>query len=423
MDATVDRRSVRLSKVDEDNLREMSIHHIFKEHNMHQKTLERPDRLDKMIEKKRRDELSDRKSSEVSKPDIALSPGMSSAPSQHPSTPTISQFKDHSYSNSPSLSNLSGLARPRSLTVEAIKMIKLENFVQKRKNRNSLSTSQPLPSADSTEDEETFLYKSSYPPRWPQKHEGFKEEPLLLKEESGFNSEFGMSDADQEMEKPMLVGGKMWIEDAELDVCFYKDFMSEKAHINLLGDDDDFGPVIISIDNTKALVRTKRGDERYIVSGASDKDRLKSLFTQFPEISNVKLSKPSVELPSQITSLTTYENKFITKTYKFGVLYIKEGQKTENEWYSNVETSAAYDEFLAHLGTKVELKGFKNFRGGLDVTNNTTGNFSVYTTFQAFEIMFHVATLLPYHESDVQRLERKRHIGNYNALSFSFYFG
>ncbi len=26
--------------------------------------------------------------------------------------------------------------------------------------------------------------------------------------------------------------------------------------------------------------------------------------------------------------------------------------------------------------------------------------------------MFHVSTLLPLHESDVQKLERKRHIGN-----------
>ena len=41
-----------------------------------------------------------------------------------------------------------------------------------------------------------------------------------------------------------------------------------------------------------------------------------------------------------------------------------------------------------------------------------TGKYSVYTLYQGHEIMFHVATLLPYSRDNRQQVERKRHIGN-----------
>jgi RAP1 GTPase activating protein 1 len=41
-----------------------------------------------------------------------------------------------------------------------------------------------------------------------------------------------------------------------------------------------------------------------------------------------------------------------------------------------------------------------------------TGEHSIYTKWQGYEIMFHVSVLLPFKKTDVQQLERKRHIGN-----------
>jgi len=46
------------------------------------------------------------------------------------------------------------------------------------------------------------------------------------------------------------------------------------------------------------------------------------------------------------------------------------------------------------------------------VNNDSTGTHSIYTKFRELEIMFHVSTLLPYQHGDIQRVERKRHIGN-----------
>ncbi|NXN91153.1 SI1L3 protein, partial [Rhinopomastus cyanomelas] len=43
---------------------------------------------------------------------------------------------------------------------------------------------------------------------------------------------------------------------------------------------------------------------------------------------------------------------------------------------------------------------------------DSTGTHSLYTTYQDYEIMFHVSTLLPYTPHNRQQLLRKRHIGN-----------
>jgi hypothetical protein len=101
----------------------------------------------------------------------------------------------------------------------------------------------------------------------------------------------------------------------------------------------------------------------------------------------------------------------------------------------------AFDSFLQFLGSKVRLKGWQDYRGGLDnigslllffvsslfshvaavvfnhtaintLLGDTTGTHSVYTKWRDYEIMFHVSTLLPFSFDNPQQLERKRHLGN-----------
>ena len=64
------------------------------------------------------------------------------------------------------------------------------------------------------------------------------------------------------------------------------------------------------------------------------------------------------------------------------------------------------------LGKRVLLSEHSGYRGGLDTQFGQTGEYTFYTTHQDKEIMFHVATQLPYSETDSQQLQRKRHIGN-----------
>lgn len=49
------------------------------------------------------------------------------------------------------------------------------------------------------------------------------------------------------------------------------------------------------------------------------------------------------------------------------------------------------------------------YRGGLDVTNNQTGETSIYTEFKDRKIMFHVSTLLPHDQGDTQYVRALPH--------------
>uniref|UniRef100_A0A8C6LN80 RAP1 GTPase activating protein n=1 Tax=Nothobranchius furzeri TaxID=105023 RepID=A0A8C6LN80_NOTFU len=116
--------------------------------------------------------------------------------------------------------------------------------------------------------------------------------------------------------------------------------------------------------------------------------------------------------PKASRLIVTFDEHVISNNFKFGVIYQKFGQTSEEEVFGNMEESPAFVEFLEFLGKKIELHDFKGFRGGLDVTHGQTGTESVYTHFHNKEIMFHVSTKLPYTEGDSQQLQRKRHIGN-----------
>lgn len=76
------------------------------------------------------------------------------------------------------------------------------------------------------------------------------------------------------------------------------------------------------------------------------------------------------------------------------------------------DSSPALKQFLNFLGERIELKGWKGYRAGLDVSDGHTGQYSYYTKWQGYEVMFHVGPLLPATQNDRQQLERKRHIGN-----------
>ncbi|XP_073779236.1 rap1 GTPase-activating protein 2a isoform X44 [Danio rerio] len=110
--------------------------------------------------------------------------------------------------------------------------------------------------------------------------------------------------------------------------------------------------------------------------------------------------------------IVSFDEHEVNNTFKFGVIYQKFGQTSEEELFGNNEETPAFAEFLSVLGDNIELQDFKGFRGGLDVSHGQTGSESVYTTFRQREIMFHVSTKLPFTEGDIQQLQRKRHIGN-----------
>ncbi|CAG0891263.1 unnamed protein product, partial [Cyprideis torosa] len=90
--------------------------------------------------------------------------------------------------------------------------------------------------------------------------------------------------------------------------------------------------------------------------------------------------------------------------FKFGVLYMKSGQRKDEEMYNNETSSPQFEKFLSILGDKIRLKGWDKYRGGLDVRSDMTGRHSYHTVYEGHEIMFHVSTLLPFTQDQRQQV-------------------
>ncbi|KAK2510543.1 hypothetical protein Q9233_017637 [Columba guinea] len=123
----------------------------------------------------------------------------------------------------------------------------------------------------------------------------------------------------------------------------------------------------------------------------------------------LRLAPGGPRVPEQLLKL---DEQGLCRRHKVGILYCKAGQSSEEEMYNNEEAAPPFEEFLALLGEKVPLKAFPKYAAQLDTKTDSTGTHSLYTTYQDYEIMFHVSTMLPYTPNNRQQLLRKRHIGN-----------
>ncbi|XP_031715721.1 GTPase-activating Rap/Ran-GAP domain-like protein 3 isoform X3 [Anarrhichthys ocellatus] len=202
---------------------------------------------------------------------------------------------------------------------------------------------------------------------------------------------------------------------------FFKYFLG-KVHQNYVGTDAEKNPfylsVVLSDQNNqrvpqyRAVLWRKMGTLKISLPYSPTKTlSVKSIlsamnmdrFEKGPrEILNPEIQKDLLVLEEQEGSVN----------FKFGVLFAKDGQLTDDEMFSNETGSESFDKFLNLMGESVTLQGWAGYRGGLDTKNDTTGMKSIYTVYQGHELMFHVSTMLPYSKENKQQVERKRHIGN-----------
>uniref|UniRef100_A0A672FZF2 Rap1 GTPase-activating protein 2-like n=1 Tax=Salarias fasciatus TaxID=181472 RepID=A0A672FZF2_SALFA len=180
----------------------------------------------------------------------------------------------------------------------------------------------------------------------------------------------------------------------------YQEFFRSRYHHSFTATDPSLGPLVLSVclEEEENRLRVILRCRRFVVSILCDRVTA----SKFDVVSYLK----APEL------ITAFDEHRVSPNFKFGVLYQKDGQFTEEDILSNNEESEEFKEFLSVLGETVQLQGFTGFRGGLDVCHGQTGTEAVFTSFRGREIMFHVATKLPFTEGDPQQLQRKRHIGN-----------
>mmetsp|Transcript_7317 Transcript_7317/g.22471 ORF Transcript_7317/g.22471 Transcript_7317/m.22471 type:complete len:1596 (+) Transcript_7317:2925-7712(+) len=233
------------------------------------------------------------------------------------------------------------------------------------------------------------------------------------------------------------------VEDDEMHNAFFYDYLYNREHINYIAHpgahETDEGPVVLTIERStrggrgeklKAIIRFVDEDVRVFVAGVGHgrsrsftggmgairrKDNyLRYLVTVCPRLAALKGALVRVDDPALSENLLKFEQQItIKRTFKFGVLPCPRGAPmTEEAMFGTQEISPALLEFLDWFGDRVRLQKWAHFRGGLDVKTDTTGTHSYYTEHRGFEIMYHVAPLLPYTEGDEQQLARKRHLGN-----------
>ncbi|XP_051164393.1 uncharacterized protein LOC127283500 isoform X3 [Leptopilina boulardi] len=203
----------------------------------------------------------------------------------------------------------------------------------------------------------------------------------------------------------------------------YERYFYGSEHWNYFTNDEDLGPVILSIkqetingrDQFRILVRAISYTVHGLIPAScvfADRYNREEVVRSLGKEVNINPPLTLGQLPDTPEELLKLDQVFIKSELKVGVIYVQEGQYTEEEILDNNENSFLFEEFLYILGEKVRLKGFDKYKGGLDTVHDLTGIFSIYTNWRGIEIMFHVSTLLPYEKHDTQKLQRKRHIGN-----------
>eukprot|EP01117_Protostelium_nocturnum_P017295 TRINITY_DN7021_c0_g3_i2.p1 TRINITY_DN7021_c0_g3~~TRINITY_DN7021_c0_g3_i2.p1 ORF type:complete len:869 (+),score=227.28 TRINITY_DN7021_c0_g3_i2:208-2814(+) len=260
--------------------------------------------------------------------------------------------------------------------------------------------------------------------------------PLMFTSNNQWNVENGALPLFVKPDAPLVV------EDSHYNTQYYKLHLAEKPHWNFWGELDEkpedeklakpspassapsINAFILSIEkptsgnDAKAILRTRDGDERFFVPERfcyQEKDALQYVKALIPYISNTKFRKFKDKEEIE-TKLLAFEDKSLIKKYKFGILYATEGQ-TEKQMYNNANGSPQFVEFLNFLGEKICLNGWEGYTGGLDAKHDRTGEESYFTTFDEYQIMFHVSTLLPFKpveegDTTTTQIERKKHLGN-----------
>jgi len=201
----------------------------------------------------------------------------------------------------------------------------------------------------------------------------------------------------------------------------YRAHFLQSEHFNFCGLDDVMGPVVLSVkyycdsDSTsnhiRIVLRLTSGTTHRLVARQQVQPSPIALARMVcPEISLTALQP--VLCPKASELLLNYDEHVLVNNFKFGVIYQKVHQTSEEALFGNRTHSHAMDKFLDMIGRRVPLSEHSGYRGGLDTQFGQTGQHSVYTEHMGKEIMYHVATLLPFSETDTQQLQRKRHIGN-----------
>uniref|UniRef100_A0A8I3MW58 GTPase activating Rap/RanGAP domain like 3 n=1 Tax=Canis lupus familiaris TaxID=9615 RepID=A0A8I3MW58_CANLF len=179
------------------------------------------------------------------------------------------------------------------------------------------------------------------------------------------------------------------LENPEYHTRWYFKYFLGQVHQNYIGNDAEKSPFFLSVTLSdqnnqrvpqyRAILWRKTGTQKICLPYSPTKTlSVKSILSAM-NLDKFEKGPREIFHPEIQKDLLVLEEQEGSVNFKFGVLFAKDGQLTDDEMLSN---------------------------------DDTTGVHSVYTVYQGHEIMFHVSTMLPYSKENKQQVERKRHIGN-----------
>ncbi|XP_043500600.1 GTPase-activating Rap/Ran-GAP domain-like protein 3 isoform X2 [Polistes fuscatus] len=236
---------------------------------------------------------------------------------------------------------------------------------------------------------------------------------------------FRMENGDSPGEKEEMFGSPNIpiLENPEYQTRWYFKYFLGKLHQNYVTSDHERNPLFLSVvmseggdqcvAHYRVILWRRTGAQRISLPFSANKTMtIRQILSNFFGLEKLDKAPREVLSPELQKDLLLLEEQEGSVNFKFGVIYAKEGQTTDDEMLSNESGSPGFEKFLDILGEKIRLRGWDKYRGGLDVKGDMTGRESVYTIYAGHEVMYHVSTMLPYSKDNPQQLERKRHIGN-----------
>ncbi|CAB1347570.1 unnamed protein product [Coregonus sp. 'balchen'] len=242
------------------------------------------------------------------------------------------------------------------------------------------------------------------------------------------------------------------IEHVDLGARYYRDYFHGKEHSNYFGTDEKLGPVAVSIHREK-LDDTKDLKDQYqyrIIARTSELDYMaawphhlspcgtmgrsaacvyraqltQTLHSGLPLVPTERENGGEMEWRHLLAvtggnTLVTLRGSIledaVASTGRHGTvrgLPLKEvlEQVVPELSVSCLRLALSTPKVTEQL-LKLDEQGVSP-RAVVSATTDSTGTHSLYTTYQGYEVMFHVSTMLPYMPNNPQQLLRKRHIGN-----------
>ncbi|CAH2316635.1 GTPase-activating Rap Ran-GAP domain 3 [Pelobates cultripes] len=152
-----------------------------------------------------------------------------------------------------------------------------------------------------------------------------------------------------------------------------------RVHQNYIGTDAEKNPfflsVVLSDQNNqrvpqyRAILWRKTGTQKICLSYCPTKTlSVKSILSAM-NLDRFEKSPREILNPEIQKDLLVLEEQEGSVNFKFGVLYAKDGQLTDDEMFSNEAGSESFQKLLSLLGDTITLKSWIGYRGGLDTKN------------------------------------------------------